>query len=86
MGIAKSTDHGLARPILPEMDESPGKVAMDVMEGTLEESQDWVATPETPTTVTVARIAETRTSGMTHESQPTGGPCRFEHFWSPNDF
>lgn len=80
MGTAKSSDHGLALPILAEMDGTPGMVVMDatvVMEGTLEENPDRVATPGTLTTVTVARLAERRTSGMTHGSRPSGGVCPF---------
>lgn len=88
MGTAKSTDLGHALLILAAMDGSPGIVAMDVMVGILEEtpeeSQDRVATLETLTTATGARIAETRTSEVTHGSQPTGGACCLEHFLRTN--
>lgn len=75
MGMAKTTDLAHARLILVAMDGSPEMVAMDVTVvtgGTLEESREWVATPETLTTGTGARKAETRTSEMTHGSHPTG--------------
>lgn len=84
MGTARSTDLGHALLILAAMGGSPGMVAMDVTVGTLEESQDLVATLETPTIATGARIAERRTSEMTHGSQPTGGACCLEHFLSTN--
>lgn len=75
MGMAKTTDLARARLILVAMGGSPEMVAMDVTVvtgGTLEESPEWVATPETLTTGTEARKAETRTSEMTHGSHPTG--------------
>lgn len=72
MGTAKSTDLAHAHLILAAMDGSTEIVVRVVTGGTLGESQDRVGIPETLTTGTGARRAETRTSEVTHGSHPTG--------------
>lgn len=93
MGMAKTTDLAHARLILVAMDGSPEMDVMDVtvvtggsLEESLEESQEWVATPETLTTGTGAQKAETRTSEMTRGSHPTGDTCCSEDYLESETF